>query len=84
MKTHLRKVLGDTKLTYEELATLLGQIESCLNSRPLVPLNNDEDGIEALTLGHFIIGRPLAAIPDAPSEMPIALFLRDGNCVRHY
>ena len=40
------------------------QIESCLNSRPLVPLQCDEDGIEALTPGHFLIGKPPESIPD--------------------
>ncbi len=30
-KTHLRKVLGEVKLTYEEMSTVLSQIEACLN-----------------------------------------------------
>ncbi len=59
-KTHLRRILRDVKLTYEEFSTLLTQIEACLNSRPLVPL---DDGIEALTPDHFLIGKPLAAFP---------------------
>ena len=62
MKTHLRKIVGNIKLTFEELSTLLTQIEACLNSRPLVPLPSDDDGIEALTPGHFLIGQPLQAL----------------------
>lgn len=58
-KTHLKRVIGDTKLTFEEMVTLLTQIEPCLNSRPLVAINNDDDGTEALTSGHSLIGQPL-------------------------
>lgn len=64
VKHHLRRVIGDTKLTYEELSTLLAQIEACLNSRPLSRLNNESDGFDALTPGHFLIGEPLLSVPD--------------------
>ena len=76
MKTHLRRVLGDVKLTYEELSTLLSQIEACLNSRPLVPLPNDDDGIEALTPGHLLIGKPLTALPEVTPTNSISLLKR--------
>ncbi|XP_029162483.1 uncharacterized protein LOC114934042 [Nylanderia fulva] len=51
MKHHLRRVIGDATLTYEELATLLSQIEACLNSRPLQPLSDNPEDVAALTPG---------------------------------
>lgn len=66
VKYHLRRVLGNSLITYEEMYTLLSCIEACLNSRPLCQLTNDPNDIDALTPGHFLIGRPLTA-PAEPS-----------------
>ena len=66
-KNHLRRVAWNLRLTFEEMCTVLSQIEACLNSRPLTTLN-EADTIEVLTLGHFIIGRPLESIPDPPES----------------
>ncbi|XP_025266081.1 uncharacterized protein LOC112638468 [Camponotus floridanus] len=65
-KHHLRRVIGEATLTYEEMATLLAQVEACLNSRPLQPLTDDPDDVTALTPGHFLIGAPLLAVPEPP------------------
>ncbi len=64
MKTLLRKNLKPHALRYEELYTLLTEIEAILNSRPLAPLRSD-DVVEGtfLTAGHFLVGRPLKAAP---------------------
>lgn len=75
VKYHLRKILGDVKLTYEEFSTVLAQIEACLNSRPLAALP-DDDGIEALTPGHFLIGKPLTALPDLSTPESISMLKR--------
>ena len=41
--------------------TVLAQIEACLNSWPLTPLSCDDDGVEALTAGHFLFGHPFVS-----------------------
>ena len=81
MKSHLKHVIGNVKLTFEEFTMVLAQIESCLNSQPLVPLPCDDDVVEALTPGHFLIGRPLESLPDPSfSYRSLALLHRWNLC----
>ena len=64
MKRLLYKVVNPHYLSMDELFTLLVEIESVLNSRPLVPLDSGpEDGTEVLTPGHFLVGKALKSIP---------------------
>ncbi|XP_070524006.1 uncharacterized protein [Cardiocondyla obscurior] len=64
MKKHLIKVVGNYKLTFEELSTALVQIEACMNSRPLYPLSEDPADLEALTPAHFLTGSTSTLIPE--------------------
>nr|CAI5820348.1 unnamed protein product [Callosobruchus analis] len=64
VKHHLRRVMGNHCFTFEELYTLLVQIESVLNSRPMYPLSSDPSDLSCLTPAHFLIGRPLLTIPE--------------------
>lgn len=66
-KYHLKRTLGEQKLTYEEFCTLLFQIEACLNSRPLIALTENPDDYH-LTPGHFLIGGPLLSRPQTEPE----------------
>ena len=64
VKHHLRRVIVPNLLTYEEYATLLTQIEACLNSRPLCRIENSKDDLTVLTPGHFLIGQALTSVPE--------------------
>lgn len=63
-KFHIRRIVGNANLTYEELLTVIKQVESVLNSRPITPLSTSPDDYSALTPGHFLVGRPLLALPE--------------------
>ncbi|CAG9133832.1 unnamed protein product [Plutella xylostella] len=67
LKYHLKRVLGDQKLTYEEFTTLLTHVEACLNSRPLCALTEDPD-YDHLTPGHFLVGGPILSRPQVQSD----------------
>jgi len=75
MKYHLRSTLGSQVATYEELCTLLAELEACLNSRPLCALSDDPCNPTFLSLGHFLIGEPLTQLPATDST--------DVKCNRH-
>ncbi|XP_066156028.1 uncharacterized protein [Euwallacea fornicatus] len=64
VKHHLKRVAGNANLTFEHLITLLAQIESILNSRPLSPLSQDPNDLTPLSPAHFLIGRSLTELPD--------------------
>ena len=63
VKRCLRKVLGNAKLSFEELYTVLTEIENTLNSRPLTYEYN-EPGVEMLTPSHLIFGRRVSALAE--------------------
>lgn len=70
MKHHLRRVMGVQKYSYEGLATLLAEIEACLNSRPICAMSDDKDDARALTPAHFLIGEELVLPIPVPHRDP--------------
>ena len=59
VKRCLRKVLGNAKLSLDELSAVLAEVESTLNSRPLTYEYETE---QVLTPSHLIFGRRLSPV----------------------
>lgn len=77
MKLLLRKLVQPHHLRTEELSSILVEVEGTLNSRPLVPLDSTDPDNLALTPGHFLVGRPLKALPtDVPSTAKLPALRR--------
>ena len=62
VKRCLKKVIGNARLTFDELSTVLVEVEGTLNSRPINVY--DEVGIHPLTPSHLIYGRRLSQLAD--------------------
>ncbi len=78
MKIALRKIATAHPMMWEEMYTVLIEAEGMLNSRPLAPMSSDEaEEGSFLTVGHFLIGRPIQAQPSRqPSTGQISLLKR--------
>ena len=82
MKKHLHRITGSTLLTFEEMSTILCQIEACLNSRPLLPdTSHNQDGLQTLTSGHFLVyGQPSSLQSDPRMSDDLHLLRKWNLC----
>ena len=65
-KRCLRKVIGTARLSYDELLTVVTEVEAVLNSRPLTYVSS-EDVEEPLTPSHLMFGYRVISLPDPPT-----------------
>ena len=63
-KRFLKKMVGRARLTYEELNTVVIEVEAVINSRPLSYVTAD-DLDQPLIPVHLLTGRRLLSLPDA-------------------
>ncbi|XP_015123148.1 uncharacterized protein LOC107045383 [Diachasma alloeum] len=62
--THLNWVIGQTKMTYEDLTILLTQVETILNYWPLCNLPIIDVEFAVLTPRHFLMDSALTTVPE--------------------
>ena len=68
VKNCLRKTLHRTKLTLKELRTVVTEIETRVNNRPLTYLDDSSVNVEAITPSHLLHGRRLEPLPTIDVE----------------
>ena len=61
-----KKILGKAFLTYVEMYTVLTEIESTVNSRPLTFVGESIKDGQVITPAHLALGRALKTVPDIP------------------
>ncbi|GFT20722.1 uncharacterized protein TNCV_3847681 [Trichonephila clavipes] len=64
MKRILLRVAKSAIMNFEELTTLVTQIEAVLNLHPLSPLSSDPNDLNPLTPGHFLTNCAISSFPE--------------------
>ncbi|GFU05692.1 DUF1758 domain-containing protein [Trichonephila clavipes] len=75
LKDLLRKNLGRSCLSYEELQTLVCECESVMNSRPLTYISEEQE-LKTLTPSMFLQDIPLNDVPDLDQIQKTNIVLR--------
>ena len=64
VKRSLRKTIGKICLTYEQLQTIITEVQAVVNSRPLVYVGDDINSGITLTPANFLTLNPYTGIPE--------------------
>lgn len=67
-KTALKKVLGRAFVTYDELETVLCEVEAAINERPLTYVPTDCEDFPPLTPSQLVNGHSVTLLPHVSSE----------------
>lgn len=67
-KRALKAIIKDRTFTDESLYTVMTEVESIVNSRPLTSVSDSIDDYEALTPNHFLLGRRSNNVPIINNE----------------
>ena len=81
VKRCLRKAIGSKRLTYEELLTVLVEVEVVINNRPLTYIEED-DTDAPVTPSHLFCGRPIKTTADRGEEDIVMIDQRNDLTTR--
>ena len=85
IKRPLKKVIGRTSLSFDELQTLVVEIECLLNARPITYVYDDTEAISfPLTPSHLIYGRRITASPNTQHYEVVSTHKSLTKRLRHH
>lgn len=85
IKRPLKKVLGRSTLNFEELRTVLVEIESVINARPITYVYDDQESISyPLTPSDLIYGRRVNSTPNSAPHEVISTYKSLTRRARHH
>ena len=64
VKLCLKKVLGNCRVSFHELHTILVEIEGSINDRPITYVSSNINDISALTPSMLLCGHPIYSLPE--------------------
>ena len=70
-KKHLKSAVGDRLLSDTELRTLLAEVESIVNNRPITAVSDDPEDRSALTPNHFLLQKA--------TQLPTGVFVKEDS-----
>lgn len=80
VKTLLVRILGRSSVNFEELLTILCDVEATINSRPLTYVSDDSDELIPLTPSLFLQDIKQVGVPDLDSVDSYKLNVRVNYC----
>ena len=77
------RTIANANLTFEELLSVLAEIETILNSQSIVPLSEDPNDGEALTPAHLLIRSAFKTIPEKIAKSPVVNHFKRYQLISH-
>ena len=85
IKRPLKKVLGRSTLSFEEIRTILVEIETVINLRPITYVYDDADSNSyPLTPSHLIYGRRISSTPNSAHHEIVSTYKSLTRRARHH